>query len=177
MQCLGKNKRKEQCRRQADSFVGYCFYHLKDKQETRIPAPRQPKEEVKPVPVPRQSMEKVKPVPTPRQRRELVKPVPTPRETSAFPVRKPTPKPTLRKTAFRGFDNSYSLGIDNKELDPKYILARQKPQIKQVLEDELKKSNNIEVVTTSQIDYSMSAINDEKEVKITANHILTQKQK
>ena len=53
VQCSGKNKRKEQCRRKADPSVGYCFHHLHDKQETPNPAPRQIKEVAKPIPAPR----------------------------------------------------------------------------------------------------------------------------
>ena len=33
-QCLGLNKRKEQCKRQVDPSVGYCFYHKKPTQTT-----------------------------------------------------------------------------------------------------------------------------------------------
>ena len=33
-QCLGLNKRKEQCKRQVDPSVGYCFYHFKPTQST-----------------------------------------------------------------------------------------------------------------------------------------------
>ena len=40
-QCLGLNKRKEQCKRQVDPSVGYCFYHLKPTQTT----PNQEREE------------------------------------------------------------------------------------------------------------------------------------
>ena len=36
VQCSGKNKRKEQCQRKADPSIGYCFYHLQDKQETPV---------------------------------------------------------------------------------------------------------------------------------------------
>ena len=35
-QCLGLNKRKEQCKKQVDQSVGYCFYHLKPTQSTRV---------------------------------------------------------------------------------------------------------------------------------------------
>ena len=175
VQCSGKNKRGTQCGRKADPSIGYCFYHLQDKQETPIPAPRQIKEVLKPIPAPRQIKEVVKPIPAPRQRKEVVKPIPAPRETSAFPIWKPTPTPRL--TAFRGWDKSYSLGIENKELDPKYILTTLKPQIKQVIEDGLKESNNIKIATTMQIEFNKSTINEKEEAIITAKPYFTTRAK
>ena len=36
VQCLGNKATGEQCRRRTDPNVGYCFYHLQDKQETPV---------------------------------------------------------------------------------------------------------------------------------------------